>query len=162
MTDAFFQTPFPAAPDLVPMTRIACDVEPLVSLGEAPTGERRYVPLSGGIVQGPEINGRIRAGGVDWQVARRDGVLEIAAHYVIETDAGALVEVQSTGLRHGPPEVLARLAAGDAVDPSEYFFRTLVRFSTGHPDWRHLNKVMAIARGQRQARKVLLDLYRLT
>jgi hypothetical protein len=54
------------------------------------------------------------------------------------------------------------LAAGDAVDPSEYFFRTLVRFSTGHPDWLHLNKVMAIARGQRQARKVLLDLYRLT
>jgi hypothetical protein len=95
-------------------------------------------------------------------VARRDGVLEIAAHYVIETDAGALVEVQSTGLRHGPPEVLARLAAGDVVDASEYFFRTLVRFSTGHRDWLHLNKVMAIARGQRQARKVLLDLYRLT
>jgi hypothetical protein len=89
-------------------------------------------------------------------------VLEIAAHYVIETDAGALVEVQSTGLRHGPPEVLARLAAGDVVDASEYFFRTLVRFSTGHRDWLHLNKVMAIARGQRQARKVLLDLYRLT
>ena len=85
MTDAFFQTPFPAAPDLVPMTRIACDVDPLVSLGDAPAGERRYVPLSGGIVQGPEINGHIRAGGVDWQVARRDGVLEIAAHYVIET-----------------------------------------------------------------------------
>lgn len=58
--------------------------------------------------------------------------------------------------------MLARLAAGDAVDPAEYFFRTLVRFSTGHPDWLLLNKVMAIARGQRQARKVLLDLYRLT
>lgn len=85
MTDDFFQAPFPVAPALVPMTRIACDVEPLVSLGDAPTGERRYVPLSGGIVQGPEINGRIRAVGVDWQVARRDGVLEIAAHYVIET-----------------------------------------------------------------------------
>jgi hypothetical protein len=113
-------------------------------------------------VRGPEINGRIRAGGVDWQVARRDSALEIAAHYVIETDDGALVEVQSTGLRHGPPEVLARLAAGEVVDPSEYFFRTLVRFATGHQDWLHLNKVMAIARGQRQARQVLLDLYRLT
>jgi hypothetical protein len=48
------------------------------------------------------------------------------------------------------------------VDPAEYFFRTLVRFATGHQDWLHLNKVMAIARGQRQARQVLLDLYRLT
>jgi glutamate 5-kinase len=59
-------------------------------------------------------------------------------------------------------DVLVRLAAGEPVDASEYFFRTLVRFTTGHPSWLHLNKVMAIARGQRQARRVLLDLYRLT
>jgi hypothetical protein len=153
---------FPAPPVLLPMTRIECDVEPLVSLGDSPMGERRYVPLGGGTVRGPELNGRVVAGGVDWQVARRDGVLEIAAHYVIETEDGARVEVQSSGLRHGPAEVMARLAAGQPVDASEYFFRTLVRFTTGHPNWAHLNKVMAIARGQRQARRVLLDLYRLT
>jgi len=162
LSELFFETPFPPPPALVPMARIACDVEGLVSLGEAPTGERRYVPLSGGVVQGPELSGRIVSGGVDWQVARRDGVLEIAAHYVIETEDGARVEVQSTGLRHGPPEVMARLAAGEPVEASEYFFRTLVRFTTGHPGWLHLNKVMAIARGQRQASRVLLDLYRLT
>jgi hypothetical protein len=161
-TASFFQQPFAAGPDLIPMARIACDVGSLVSLGDAPKGERRYVPLTGGVVAGPELNGRIQAGGVDWQVARRDGVLEIAAHYVIETDDGALVEVQSTGLRHGPPEVMARLAAGQAVQASEYFFRTLVCFTTGHPQWLHLNKVMAIARGQRQARQVLLELFRLT
>jgi hypothetical protein len=162
VSDEFFQADFPPAPVLVPMTRIACDVEGLVSLGDAPLGERRYVPLRGGTVEGPEIRGRILAGGVDWQVARRDGALEIAAHYVIETLDGARVEVQSTGLRHGPAEVMARLAAGEPVDPSEYFFRTLVRFTTGHAGWLHLNKVMAIARGQRKARQVLLDLYRLS
>jgi hypothetical protein len=162
LSDEFFRTPFPPAPVLVPMSRIVCDVEGVVSLGDAPLGERRYVPLSGGTVQGPEMSGRILAGGVDWQVARRDGALEIAAHYVIETSDGARVEVQSAGLRHGPAEVMARLAAGEAVEASEYFFRTLVRFTTGHANWLHLNKVMAIARGQRQARQVLLDLYRLT
>lgn len=162
MTDKPPAGSLPPPPALVPMTRIACDVEALVSLGDAPTGERRYVPLGGGTVRGPELNGRILAGGVDWQIARRDGVLEIAAHYVIETEDGARVEVQSTGLRHGPAEVMARLAAGEVVDGSEYFFRTLVRFTTGHPGWLHLNKVMAIACGQRQARRVLLDLYRLT
>jgi hypothetical protein len=57
---------------------------------------------------------------------------------------------------------MARLAAGQAVQASEYFFRTLVCFTTGHAQWLHLNKVMAIARGQRQARQVLLELYRLT
>jgi hypothetical protein len=48
------------------------------------------------------------------------------------------------------------------VARDEYFFRTLVRFTTGAPLWAHLNKVMAIACGQREASWVRLDLYRLT
>lgn len=152
---------FPAAPALLPMTQIRCEVGALVSLGAAPTGERRYVPLGGGTARGPELNGSLVEGGVDWQIARSDGVLEIAAHYVIRTDDGALVEVKSDGLRHGPAEVMQRLARGEAVPREAYFFRTLMRFSTGSPDWAHLNKVMAIAVGQREARAVLLDVYRL-
>ncbi len=154
--------PMPAAPVLLPMTHIRCEVDVLVSLGPAPCGERRFVPLGGGTVQGPELNGTLVSGGVDWQVARSDGVLEIAAHYVIRSDDGALIEVKSEGLRHGPPPVMARLARGEMVARDEYFFRTLVRFTTGAPQWLHLNKVMAIAVGQREARAVLLDLYRLT
>jgi hypothetical protein len=148
-------------PRLSAFTRIECDVAPLVSLGAAPLGERRYVPLLGGQVRGPELNGRIEPGGVDWQILRADGVLEIAAHYVIRTDDGALVEVDSSGLRHGPPEVMARLARGEVVPGSDYFFRTLVRLSTGAPAWQHLNRVMALALGQREAARVVLDLYRI-
>ena len=149
------------APALTPMCRVRCDVGALVSLGQGPYGERRFVPLGGGTVEGPELQGTLVEGGVDWQVARADGVLDIGAHYVIRTTDGALVEVQSNGLRHGPSEVMARLARGEHVDPHEYFFRTLMRFTTGHADWLHLNKVMAIAVGRREARQVLLDVFRL-
>jgi hypothetical protein len=155
-------TMLPPPPALLPLTQIRCDVGALVSLGPAPLGERRYVPLGGGSVRGPELNGTLVEGGIDWQVQRRDGVLEIAAHYVIRSDDGALIEVQSTGLRHGPDEVMARLARGEAVGRDEYFFRTVVRFTTGAPAWSHLNRTMALAVGQREARLVLLDLYRLT
>lgn len=148
-------------PALIPMCQVRCEVGALVTLGPGPYGERRYVPLGGGTVQGPELQGTLVEGGVDWQVARADGALDIGAHYVIRTPDGALVEVQSNGLRHGPPEVMARLARGEAVAAHEYFFRTLVRFTTGHPDWQHLNKVMAIAVGQREARLVILDFFRL-
>ncbi len=153
---------FPPPPALVPMCFVRCEVGALVTLGAAKYGERRFVPLGGGKVQGPELQGTLVEGGVDWQVARADGVLDIAAHYVIRTADGALVEVQSDGMRHGPPEVMARLARGEAVAPHEYFFRTLVRFTTGAPQWLHLNKTMAIAVGQREARAVLLHFYRLT
>ena len=157
MSDAF-----PAPPALVPLTQIRCEVGALVSLGQAKHGERRYVPLLGGTAQGPELNGRIVEGGVDWQVNRADGVLDIAAHYVIRTDDGALVEVQSDGMRHGAPEVMARLARGEPVAGRDYFFRTLMRFTTGAQQWLHLNKVMALAVGERQAGLVLLDVYRIT
>jgi hypothetical protein len=152
----------PAPPALIPMTRVRCEVDALVTLGSGPYGERRYVPLGGGTVVGPELNGTLVEGGVDWQVNRADGVLDIAAHYVIRTDDGALVEVQSNGMRHGPAAVMARLAAGEAVGRDEYFFRTVMRFTTGAPQWQHLNTVMALAVGQREARAVLLDVYRIT
>ncbi|MGI4778172.1 MAG: DUF3237 domain-containing protein [Janthinobacterium lividum] len=156
--DAFSLPP----PVLVPMTRIVCEVGSLVSLGATPRGERRYVPLGGGTVQGPELNGRLMEGGVDWQLNRADGVLEIEAHYVLRLDDGALVEVDSSGLRHGPAEVMARLARGEPVPGEAYFFRTLIRFTTGAGRWQHLNATMAIARGTREAARVLLDVYRLT
>jgi hypothetical protein len=155
--------PAPTPPALVYMTRVRCSVGNVVSLGgPAKHGERRYVPLGGGTVTGPELNGQLVEGGVDWQVQRADGATDISAHYVIRTDDGALVEVQSDGLRHGPAEVMARLARGEAVPPQDYFFRTVVRFTTGHPDWLHLNKVIALAVGQREAREVLLDFWRIT
>jgi Protein of unknown function (DUF3237) len=155
-------SPLPAPPALVPMTRIRCEVGALVSLGAAKYGERRYVPLLGGSVAGPELNGSIVEGGVDWQVNRGDGVLDIAAHYVIRATDGALIEVQSDGMRHGPPEVMARLARGEPVARDAYFFRTVMRFQTGAPQWLHLNKVLALAVGQREANAVCLDVYRVT
>lgn len=152
----------PLPPGLVPMARVRCEVGALVTLGPGPHGERRYVPLLGGSVSGPALNGEIVPGGVDWQIARADGALDISAHYVIRTTDGALVEVQSQGLRHGPPAVMARLARGEAVGRDEYFFRTLMRFTSGHPDWQHLNRTMAIAVGQREAACVILDVYELS
>ena len=149
-------------PALLPMTQVRCEVDAVVSLGLAKNGERRYVALTGGSVRGPELNGSIVQGGVDWQIQRADGVLDIAAHYVIRADDGALIEVQSDGMRHGSPEVMARLARGDAVARDEYFFRTVMRFTTGAVQWLHLNKTLALAVGQREARCVVLDVYRIT
>jgi hypothetical protein len=37
----------------------------------------------------------------------------------------------------------------------------VMRFQTGAPAWLHLNRVLALARGQRLASQVLLDVYRI-
>ena len=92
----------------------------------------------------------------------RSGLAVTAAAALVRLDDGSLVEIQSSGLRHGPAAVMERLARGEVVGRDEYFFRTLVRFTTGAAAWRHLNDTMAIAVGSREARRVLLDVYRLT
>lgn len=142
-----------------PIFTISAELEPVMSLGATPYGERRIVGILGGTVRGRKLQGRVLPGGADWQIVRADGAADIQARYTIETDAGTRILVNSEGLRHGPPEVLAALARGDNVDPSLYYFRTVMRFETSDPavDW--LNRILALARGQREALAVRLDVY---
>ena len=140
---------------------LAVDVGELTSMGEGPLGERRVVGILGGTFEGPELRGEVLPGGADWQIARKDGVLDLDARYALKEQRGALVRVTSQGYRHGSSEVLAALARGEDVDPAKYFFRTVLRFETGAPylDW--LNKTIAVATAERKARRVLLSAYRL-
>jgi hypothetical protein len=141
-----------------PFARIRCLVDEIVDLGAGPYGHRRVVAIVGGSCEG-RLMGRIMPGGADWQIVRDDGVIDIEARYVIESEDGARVIVDSRGLRHGPPDVMAALGRGEAVDPARYFFRTLVRFETASTAHAWLNKVMAIGRGRRESNAVLIDLH---
>lgn len=142
-----------------PMFRIHCEVANIRDLGPAPFGHRRVVNLLGGIVSGPKLNGRIVPGGADWQIMAADGALDIHARYTIESDAGALIQVDSRGVRNGPPEVMARLGRGEDVDSSLYYFRTVMRFETGHPSAAWLNRILGVAKGAREKNAVRLDVY---
>jgi hypothetical protein len=137
------------------------EVAEALSLGRTPIGARRVVSILGGSFRGDRLAGRIRAGGADWQIIGDDGAARLDARYTLETEGGALVQVRSQGIRHGPPEILAQLAAGEAVDPARYYFRTVLRFETAAPDLDWLNRVIAVARGARRPRAVELQAYEL-
>ena len=62
-------------------------------------------------------------------------------------------------MRHGPPDVLAALARGEPVDPSRYYFRTVLRFEAADPSVDWLNRIIAIARGVRDRNAVRLDVF---
>ena len=140
---------------------LVVDVGEVVSMGMAPLGERRVVNILGGTFEGAELRGEVVAGGADWQLARVDGVLEVDAHYDLKEQAGGIISVVSQGYRHGPGEVLAALARGEQVDPADYFFRTIMRFETDAPYLGWLNRTLAVATGERQARRVLFGAYKL-
>jgi len=139
---------------------IDVDVDPVADLGAFPMGDRRIVTFAGGTFRGRDgLAGTIAPGGVDWQVVRPDGVLEIDAHYLLLTDAEEPIEVRSVGLRKASTEVAARIAAGGAVDPSEYYFRTHVRLSTSAPRLAWLNDLLAVATGARRRDAVRIDVH---
>ena len=142
-----------------PIFTIEAELAPTLNLGRTPIGERRIIDIRGGSVRGPKLNGRVLPGGADWQVIRSDGAADISARYTIETDQGARILVNSDGLRHGPPNVIAKLTRGEDVDPASYYFRTLMRFETGDSSCDWLNRILAIACGARLAQAVKLDVY---
>jgi muconolactone delta-isomerase len=152
-----FQLP---CPRLTPIYRLEATLGQPLDLGDTPRGHRRIAPLTGGMFSGPEINGTLVAGAsADWQTVLRDGTTLADVRYTLRTDGGDLLEVQSRGVRHGSAEVLARLARGEVVDPSEYTFRTsaLIETAAPHLDW--LNKGIFVAVGGRQPGGVVYETY---
>ncbi len=142
-----------------PIFTVEAELDDITRLGATPYGERRVIGIRGGNVTGARLNGRVLPGGADWQIIRSDGAADIEARYTIESHDGGLILVNSEGLRHGPPDVIEKLGRGEPVDPSLYYFRTVMRFETAQPSLAWLNKILALARGERRARAVRLDVF---
>jgi hypothetical protein len=130
-----------------------------LEIGATPLGHRRAIHITGGRFAGPRLKGTVVPGGADWQIIRADGVTELTAVYELKTDDGTLIHVTNRGLRHGPAEVMQRLARGEPVDPASYYFRTTPVFEApaGPYDW--LNRSIFIATGARSANEVRVRVF---
>jgi hypothetical protein len=120
------------------------------TLGKTPVGDRRVVAVAGGSFEGPRLKGTVEEGGSDWILARPDGSLQLNVRLVLKTDDGALIGMTYQGYRRGPAPVIERLNRGEKVDPSEYYFRTIIMFETSAPKYAWLNGIVAVATGDRR------------
>jgi 5-methylphenazine-1-carboxylate 1-monooxygenase len=154
------------APTIMPSLRLlyrsAVDIDVPLSVGRLAVGERRIINITGGSFTGPRLSGIILPGGADWQIIRSDGITAVEARYTLQTHDGALIYVDNRGLRHGPEAVMARLAAGESVDPRLYYFRTTPVFETGSAAYQWLNGIVAVAVGERHADQVVITVYEVT
>jgi len=138
---------------------VRAQIAAALQVGQTPLGWQRVVPITGGSVDGPRLRGRVVPGGADWQFERADGVLEAEARYELELVDGTLVSVLNRGLRRAAPEVMRRLAAGELVDPAEYYFRTTPTFRApaGPHEW--LNRSVFVGTGRRRPDSVSVSVY---
>jgi hypothetical protein len=147
-------------PRLTHVYRLEATLGEPLDVGDVSQGRRRIVPQTGGTFTGPELNGRLLAGvSADWQTVLPDGTAVGDIRYTLQTDDGALLYVQSRSVRHGSPEVLARLARGEEVDASDYTFRAATEIETASRDLDWLNKGVFISVGARTPTSVIYDTY---
>jgi Protein of unknown function (DUF3237) len=67
-------------------------------------GERRIIPIVGGVFAGPRIKGKVLPGGADRQLVRKDGARIQNARYELQTDNGAVVTVDNRVLIDKRPD----------------------------------------------------------
>lgn len=146
-------------PRLEHVCDFSVELAPIKELGTGPAGQRRIIPIIGGIVEGEKISGKILNVGADWQTVFDNGVAELDTRYAIETHDGAVIEVRNFGYRHGPAEVLAKVAAGESVSPDTYYMRTMARLETGDNRYDWVNRMIFIGTGARFASQVKISLF---
>jgi hypothetical protein len=152
----------PLEPSLQLLYTSSVQVGPPMIVGGIPHGERRIIPIQGGSFEGPKLSGKVLPGGADWQIIRPDGVAELEARYTLQTNDGALIYVLNRGIRSGSKEVMSRLARGEQVHPSEYYFRTRPIFETGAAKYQWLHRIVTVATGERLQNEVIITVYEVT
>jgi hypothetical protein len=150
----------PAATEFAFEARVL--VQPPLVVGQSTNGLRRVVPIAGGTFEGPNIRGRVVPGGADWQYVRSDGAIVVEARYTLQTSDSVLIMVTNRGIRRGPPAVMARLGRGEAVDPSEYYFRTGAEFEApAGSRYAWLNESLFVGVAERRADAAIIRFHRL-
>jgi hypothetical protein len=119
------------------------------ALGSTRGGERRVIVLTECIIDGDMVRGRVLPGASDWVSVEPDGAVSLDCRMVIQTDDDQLIGVSYRGLRHGPPDAMARLSRGEAVDTSGFYHRVALLFDTSADKYKWLNRVLAIGKGRR-------------
>lgn len=133
-----------------PLFEIRLHVPQVVDIGDTPLGRRRIANVTGGEFQGERLRGTVvGAPAGDWLLQRNDGVTVLDVRLLLRTDDGEHIYMTYRGVRHGPADVMARLAAGERVDPGAYYFRIVPVFETSAKKYDWMNKIVAIGVGRR-------------
>ena len=128
---------------------ITVTVNALHDVGSVPLGVRHLDMLGKGRFDGPRLKGEVLPGGIDQKIFRTDGAMNPNVRLVLKTDDNALIYMHYTGFRYGSQDVMDRIAAGETVDPSEYYLRNTPYFETSSPKYDWLNRIVSVGVGRR-------------
>ncbi|KAI5207277.1 hypothetical protein AUEXF2481DRAFT_91673 [Aureobasidium subglaciale EXF-2481] len=110
------------------------ELAPPLDFGSTHTGDRRFIPIVGGRVEGPRLTGEILSGGGDWNSVRSDGVVHVLAKYAIMADDGSLINIHNEGYGRATQADMRIVFGNDPAsaslkkDGAEWYTKTFPRF----------------------------------
>jgi len=111
-------------------------------IGAVPGGVRVNFYVTGGVVDGPRLRGRLLPVGGDWMTVREDGIGLLDVRATIETHDGALIDLRYEGVGDLGVEGQQRFLRGEL--PDTLSLRTVPRMRTAHPDYLWLNRLQLL------------------
>lgn len=144
----------------VPIFTVRIQLASPIVIGPVPGGFRRVIPILGGTFDGDGISGRVLESGADWQLIRADGVIDLDARYVLETDQGERIYISNIGRRFLTPEACADLIAGRPVDQSKARSEGLTTMESGAHRFLWLNLEKFRPQGRRASDGIEIGFFR--
>lgn len=136
--------------------------EPQQMVGKAHFGRRMIAALTGGVVEGERLSGRVLPGGGDWATIDDRKTLRLDARVTFETDDGALIFVSYRGVLRPMPLVGEYAAKGGPKTDEErakVYFRTVPIFETGDARYAWLNDIVTVGMGEAIGGAVRYDVF---
>ncbi|GAA5996469.1 hypothetical protein JCM5350_007732 [Sporobolomyces pararoseus] len=168
-------------PTLSKSFRLVCDLEAVRNLGQGLNGgeDGHWITFTGGYVSSNfNLTATIIPGGQDCQKVLPPShpssplAAQLSTRYLLKTDDGVFIKVETRGWRTGKKEVLEKLSRaaragggggeGEEVPgPEEYKFRLFIEMETDSKNEKYswLNTAMFVGSGSRSGRQVIYDAY---
>ena len=109
-----------------------------------PVGVRMTFITTGGIIDGPKLQGEILPGGGDWLIVGNDGVGRVDVRATLRSHDGVLIHYEARGIIKVPADGLQRLAAGEVLAFDETYVRTTPKFETADERYAWLSDLVAV------------------
>lgn len=98
---------------------------PATVLGETALGHRQYIPITGGTIAGPKLQGRVIPGGWDFQLRYEGGCGTLTADYFLEASDGTVIHILNESFSCGGP----------GANDERSFFRPRFEAPKGPHEW---------------------------
>jgi len=118
----------PPSADLLPRVEFVFEErvtvgEPVV-LGDTALGHRQYIPITGGKIAGPKLNGDVIPGGWDFQLWHANGCGSLSADYFLRADDGTVIHILNESFDCNPKK-----------NGERSFFRPRLEAPKGKYEW---------------------------